>query len=65
MTTPARRLPRLLSVKAVSEQTTLPVSTVYDRIADGEIPAVRIGRAVRIDERDLRRWIDSRRERAQ
>lgn|GEM_PF-4330454 len=57
------RLPRLFSVRDVAEQTTLPVSTVYDVIARGELPAVRIGRAVRIDEADLLRWIDSRRDR--
>ena len=57
------RLPRLFSVRDVAEQTTLPVSTVYDVIARGELPAIRIGRAVRIDEADLLRWIDSRRDR--
>lgn len=29
----------------------------------GEVPAVRIGRAVRYDPRDLAAWIDGRRER--
>lgn len=57
-----RRLPRLLSVRAVSEATTLPLSTIYDAIANGAVPAVRLGRSVRVDEADVLRWIRSRRE---
>ncbi|MGB5159993.1 MAG: helix-turn-helix domain-containing protein [Thermoanaerobaculia bacterium] len=56
------RLPRLLSVRRVHEETDLPLSTVYDLVAKGDLPAIRNGRSVRIDERDLLRWIDSRRE---
>lgn len=52
-------LPRLLSVRAVSEATTVPKSTLYDLIAEGKLPAVRIGRAVRVDERDVLKWIES------
>ena len=57
-----RRLPRLLSVRAVADQTTLPVSTVYDAIYRGDIPAVRIGRSVRVDERDVVSFIAARKE---
>jgi excisionase family DNA binding protein len=58
-----RRLPRLLSVRAVSEATTLPVSTIYDLVARGELPVVRVtGRAIRIAEDDILRWIEVRRE---
>jgi len=56
------RLPRLLSVRRVHEETDLPVSTVYDLISRGELPAIRIGRSVRIDERDLLRWIERHKE---
>ena len=56
------RLPRLLSVRAVADQTTLPLSTLYDLIARGELPAVRSGRSVRLDEQDVLRWISSHRE---
>ena len=56
-------LPRLLSVRAIAEQTTLPPSTVYDLVASGSLPAVRIGRALRVDERDVLRWIDAQRDR--
>lgn len=61
----ARRIPRLLSVRAVAEATTLPASTVYTLIARGELAAVRIGRAVRVREDDLVAFIEARREVAQ
>jgi excisionase family DNA binding protein len=62
-TTEPRRIPRLLSVRAIAEATTLPASTVYDAIYSGELPRVTIGeRGVRVDEADVVRWIDSRRE---
>jgi excisionase family DNA binding protein len=32
-------------------------SKVYEMIAHGELPVVRIGRAVRIPRRELERWI--------
>lgn len=57
-----QRLPKLLSVRAVADQTTLPVSTVYDAVYRGELPVVRIGRSVRIDERDLVDFIAARKE---
>lgn len=57
-----QRLPRLLSVRAVADQTTLPISTVYDAVYRGELPVVRIGRSVRIDERDLVDFIAARKE---
>lgn len=57
-----RRLPRLYAVRQITEQTGLPASTVYDLIAEGELQAVRIGRSVRVDERDFLRWLEARRE---
>lgn len=63
MSSKAKALPRLLSVRAVSEATTLPASTIYDAIYAGELAPHRFGRAVRLDERDVARWIiQSRRE---
>lgn len=56
------RLPRLLSVRAVADQTTLPISTVYDAIYRGDLPVVRIGRSVRLDERDIVDFIAARKE---
>lgn len=56
------RLPRLLSVRAVSDQTTLPISTIYDAIYRGDLPVVRIGRSVRLDECDVVAFIAARKE---
>lgn len=56
-----RSIPRLLSVRAIADATTLPPSTVYDLVAAGTLPAVRIGRAVRVDERDFLRWLELQR----
>lgn len=56
------KLPKLPSVRTVSETTFIPKSTIYDAIYNGELPAYRFGRAVRLDERDVERWIQSRRE---
>lgn len=56
------RLPRLLSARRVHEETDLPLSTVYELVAKGELAAIRNGRSVRIDERDLLRWIESHKE---
>ena len=55
-------LPRLLSLRAVSEQTTIPRSTLYTLIARGDLPAIRLGRSVRISERDLLDFIEGHRE---
>ena len=60
--TKARRLSTLHSVGALSAATSVPASTIYDLVARGEIPAVRIGRAVRIEERDWLAFVESRRE---
>jgi excisionase family DNA binding protein len=57
-------VPRLLSLRVVSERTTIPRSSWYSLVARGEIPAVKIGRSVRIDERDLIDWIQAHREQA-
>jgi excisionase family DNA binding protein len=54
-------VPRLLSLRAVAEQTSIPRPTWYTLVARGEIPATRIGRTVRIDERDLLAFLAARR----
>jgi excisionase family DNA binding protein len=51
-----------LSARRVHEETDLPLSTVYELVAKGELAAIRNGRSVRIDERDLLRWIESHKE---
>ena len=56
------QLPRLLSVAEIASQTGVPASTWYTVIARGELEHVRVGRAVRVPEAELRRWIDSHTE---
>jgi excisionase family DNA binding protein len=53
----ARRLPKLLTLRAIEEQTTIPRPTLYTLVARRELPAVRVGRSVRVDERDLMAYI--------
>jgi excisionase family DNA binding protein len=54
---------RLLAVPEVAVRTGLGISTVRRKIAQGEIPAVRLGSkagsSVRVDERELERWLYS------
>lgn len=57
------RLPRLLSVKAISEATSIPGSTIYGAITAGDLaPVHRIGRAVRVEEAVVKSWLDRCRE---
>ena len=59
---PRRPLPRLLTIRAVSEATTLPVSSIFEAVYRGELAVVRFGRNVRVDEAEVARWIESKRE---
>jgi excisionase family DNA binding protein len=53
-----------MSVKAAADYLGMSVYTIRDRIARGEIPAVRDGgRIVRLDIQDLDAWIEKRKER--
>ncbi|MFN8560023.1 MAG: helix-turn-helix domain-containing protein [Dehalococcoidia bacterium] len=52
----------LLTVKDVQEATCLGRTKVYELIREGELPVVRIGRAVRIHRQSLERWITQREE---
>lgn len=51
------RLPRLLTAEAVAEATGLSRARVYELARNGEMPAVRLGRAVRFAESALLSWI--------
>jgi excisionase family DNA binding protein len=55
-------LPRLLSLATIAERTDTPRPTWYSIVARGELPAVRIGRTVRVDERDFLAYLAARRE---
>jgi excisionase family DNA binding protein len=52
----------LLTVKEVAGRLAIGRTTVYDLIARGEIPAIRIGRARRIPSSALDRFIADRME---
>lgn len=64
----AERLPaplRLLLVEEVAERLAFSVRSVRALIAGGRLPIVRVGaRAVRVDEADLARYIDTCRQRS-
>jgi excisionase family DNA binding protein len=50
----------LLTAKQVSELTGLNISTLYDYLKDGRIPTscvVRIGRSVRIKEKEFQKFL--------
>ena len=50
-----------LKVPEVAEQLRIARSRAYELVADGEIPAVRIGRSVRVSRKGLDRWLEDRR----
>jgi excisionase family DNA binding protein len=52
------RLPMLLTVRDVEAELQLGRTRTYELLRSGEIPALRIGRALRIPREALERWID-------
>lgn len=50
----------LLSARDAAQALSLSPRKLWSLTAGGEIPCVRIGRAVRYDLADLREWIDSK-----
>jgi excisionase family DNA binding protein len=50
--------PLLLTPKEAAKALSVCERTLYGLTKAGELPAVRIGRAVRYDVGDLRAWID-------
>lgn len=51
----------LMTVRSAAAALKVCARTIQSAIARGELPVVRIGRAVRIDPRDLAAYVDSRR----
>ncbi len=45
----------------VAEVLRIARSRVYELVADGEIPAVKIGRSVRVSRKELDRWLEGQR----
>ena len=56
----AEEHPLLLRAEEAARLTSLGRSTIFKMLACGELPAVRVGRAVRVRRSDLEKWIDSR-----
>lgn len=47
-----------LKVPEVAEELRIARSRAYELVADGEIPAVKIGRSVRVSRKELDRWLE-------
>lgn len=47
-----------LKVPEVAQVLRIARSRAYELVADGEIPAVRIGRSVRVSRKELDRWLE-------
>lgn len=60
MTTTAVQQRRWLDVDTVAGITGYARKTLYQMAREGRIPAVRVGRSVRWDRRELDRWMESR-----
>lgn len=50
-----------LKVPEVAEILRIARNRAYELIADGEIPAVRIGRSVQVSRKGLDRWLEGQR----
>ena len=54
---------RLLRAEEVANVLALGRATVYTMMASGQLPTVRVGRAVRVPSHQLRKWIDEQAKR--
>jgi excisionase family DNA binding protein len=50
-----------LKVPEVAEMLQIARSRAYELVADGEIPAIKIGRSVRVSRKELDRWLENQR----
>lgn len=50
-----------LKVPEVAQVLRIARSRAYELVADGEIPAVKIGRSVRVSRKELDRWLEDQR----
>jgi excisionase family DNA binding protein len=50
-----------LKVPEVAEFLQIGRSRAYELVADGDIPAVKIGRSVRVSRKELDRWLEGQR----
>jgi len=56
-TTPA--LPRLMTAQELADALRYPISRVYELSRTGELPHIRLGRALRYDPAAVRAWLDA------
>jgi excisionase family DNA binding protein len=50
-----------LKVPEVAKMLQIARSRAYELVGEGEIPSVRIGRSVRVNRRELEKWLEERR----
>jgi excisionase family DNA binding protein len=50
-----------LKVPEVARELRIARSRAYELVASGTIPAVKIGRSVRVSRRELERWLEEQR----
>ncbi len=50
-----------LKVPEVAKLLRVARSRAYELVADGDIPAVKIGRSVRVNRKELDRWLEGQR----
>ena len=53
--------PQFLKVPEVATELRIARSRAYEMVANGTIPAVKIGRSVRVSRRELKRWLEEQR----
>jgi excisionase family DNA binding protein len=54
----------LLKPEEVAQMLALGRSTVYELIATGALPSIRVGKVIRVRREDLQRWVESTRSAA-
>jgi len=50
---------RLLAVQETAERLAVSVDTIRRLIARGELPALKVGKQIRLDPSELERWVRS------
>jgi excisionase family DNA binding protein len=55
------REPEFLKVPEVAEMLRIARSRAYDLVSNGTIPAVKIGRSLRVSRKELERWLEEQR----
>ena len=55
---------RLVALRIAAEELGLPRRTLADVVLQGQLPHVRVGRAIYLERADIDAWIESRKETA-